>query len=203
MTWGVRQDGWGRAVQIELMSGAQELEARFGGRKVARATQCAPRLSAGGQRMTNLGIAEKLRITVTGRPGGRGLPQASGRPAREPRPGARARSATEDRRRVTTTLETMPVAATHWSTRSMAKASGLSSRRCRIWRRSRYSRIAARLSNCRPIPCSWRRCAISSACIHPPDRALVLCVDENHRSRRLTEPNRSCQCAGQAERRTQ
>ena len=36
---------------------------------------------------------------------------------------------------VTTTLETMPAAATHWSTRSMAKASGLSiSTVHRIWR---------------------------------------------------------------------
>ena len=45
----------------------------------------------------------------------------------EPRPGA-PRKIGDDKitELVTATLETMPTAATHWSTRSMAKAPGLS-----------------------------------------------------------------------------
>src|SRR5260370_40930885 len=56
--------------------------------------------------------------------------------ADEPRPGAPRRIGDEKIAEVvTTTLETMPAAATHWSTRSMAKASGLSvSTVHRIWR---------------------------------------------------------------------
>jgi hypothetical protein len=53
----------------------------------------------------------------------------------DPRPGAPRKTGDEKITEVVTaTLETMPTAATHWSTRSMAKASGLSvSSVHRIW----------------------------------------------------------------------
>ena len=53
----------------------------------------------------------------------------------EPRPGA-PRKITDDQveRAVTTTLETAPTNATHWSSRSLARATGLSQTAvCRIW----------------------------------------------------------------------
>src|SRR3954468_11505593 len=57
-------------------------------------------------------------------------------PADEPRPGAPRRITDADVERVVTrTLETTPRAATHWSTRGLAKAEGLSPTSIgRIWR---------------------------------------------------------------------
>ena len=83
---------------------------------------------------------------------------------------------------VTRTLETQPKNATHpGSTRGMAKASGvLDSRRCTAFGAdSPYSRIAPRLSSSRPTRSSSRKCAASLASdLDPPDKALVICVDE-------------------------
>ena len=54
----------------------------------------------------------------------------------EPRPGAPRRITDEQvERAVATTLEATPADATHWSTRSLARATGLSQTAvCRIWR---------------------------------------------------------------------
>src|SRR3712207_2098739 len=56
----------------------------------------------------------------------------------EPRPGA-PRKITDEQveRAITATLEAAPADATHWSTRSLARATGLSqTAACRIWRAS-------------------------------------------------------------------
>ena len=86
------------------------------------------------------------------------------------------------------TLESQPPAATHWSTRSMARHSGIrpSSIGRGIWHafglqphRQRDLQAVDRPAVCRqPAPAhrGARRCR---ALPNPPDRALVLCVDEN------------------------
>ena len=81
----------------------------------------------------------------------------------EPRPGTPRKLSDLDVERVLAlTLESTPADATHWSTRSMAKRTGLS--------RASIHRI-------------WRAFALAphrseTLYLAPPDRALVLCVDE-------------------------
>ena len=99
----------------------------------------------------------------------------------EPRPGTSRRLSDAAVEGVLArTLETQPQAATHWSTRSLAQASGLSqSSISRIWRafslqphRSgtfKLSRDPLFIDKVRDIVGLY---------LNPPDRALVLCVDE-------------------------
>ena len=99
----------------------------------------------------------------------------------EPRPGAPRTIGDEEVERVVVkTLESLPRDATHWSTRSMAKACGLSAATVsRIWRAfalkpHRYetfklSRDPQFIEKVRDIVGLY---------LHPPERAVVLCVDE-------------------------
>ena len=99
----------------------------------------------------------------------------------EPRPGA-PRKITDDRieRVVVDTLESKPRGATHWSTRDMAKHSGLShSTIGRIWRTfglQPHRSDAFQLSN-DPLFIDKVR-DIVGLYLDPPERAVVLCVDE-------------------------
>ncbi|MBI2772938.1 MAG: IS630 family transposase [Chloroflexi bacterium] len=81
---------------------------------------------------------------------------------------------------VTKTLEETPRDATHWSTRSMAKAAGLSHATVsRIWRAFGLQphRVEHfKLSNDPPFIEKVRD--IVGLYLHPPERALVLCADE-------------------------
>ena len=131
---------WKSAVRIELDEAERrELEARTRRRKISRADAMRAEivlLAADGT--TNLAIAAQLgvsRLTVATWRQRFAAKRLDGL-ADEPRPGAPRRIGDEKIAEVvTTTLETMPAAATHWSTRSMAKASGLSiSTVHRIWR---------------------------------------------------------------------
>jgi transposase len=85
----------------------------------------------------------------------------------EPRPGAPRRITDEQgERAVVTTLEaTPPNATTHWSTRGLAAATGLSqSAVVRIWRA--FALQPHRTEGFKPSrdpPSSWTRCATSSA----------------------------------------
>jgi transposase len=84
--------------------------------------------------------------------------------ADDPRPGA-VRTVTDDLVEVVIvkTLEEMPTDATHWSTRSMARETGMSqSAISRIWRPSVLSPTLSTRSSCRTIRCSSRRYATSS-----------------------------------------
>ena len=99
------------------------------------------------------------------------------------------------------TLEETPPDATHWSLRSMARASGHApSTIHRIGGPSACSRIARRPSSCRAIPSSWRRSA-TGLYLAPPDRALVLCVDEKSQIQALDRSQPLLLSPGQAERR--
>jgi transposase len=99
----------------------------------------------------------------------------------EPRPGAprKITDATVERV-IVDTLESKPKAATHWSTRDMAKHSGLShSTIGRIWRTfglQPHRSDAFQLSN-DPLFIEKVR-DIVGLYMNPPESAVVLCVDE-------------------------
>ena len=110
-----------------------------------------------------------------------------------PRPGRKPRLSTEKIKAVVeATLHSTPANATHWSTRSMAGAQGLSEASVRrIWRQhnlkphlietfklSRDQRFVEKLQD------------VVGLYLNPPDRALVLCVDEKSQIQALdrTQP---------------
>jgi transposase len=99
----------------------------------------------------------------------------------EPRPGAPRRVTDEQiERAVTTTLEATPADATHWSTRSLARATGLSQTAvCRIWRAFALKPHRAETFKLSADPLFVEKVRdIVGLYMNPPDRALVLCVDE-------------------------
>src|SRR3712207_5599701 len=100
----------------------------------------------------------------------------------EPRPRAPRRFTDEQvERAVTTTLEAPPADAKQWSTRSLARATGLSQTAvCRIWRAFALKpphRMEAFKLSTDPLFVEKAR-DIVGLYPSPPDRALVLCVDE-------------------------
>jgi len=110
-----------------------------------------------------------------------------------PRPGVARQITDEDVERVIAkTLEETPRDATHWSTRSMAEATGISKSSInRIWRAFSLQphRVDTfKLSN-DPLFVSKVR-DIVGLYMDPPDKALVLCVDEKSQMQALerTQP---------------
>jgi transposase len=106
---------------------------------------------------------------------------------------------------IVATLETMPADATHWSSRAMARASGISTSSVqRIWRAFGLQPHRAetfKLSN-DPLFIDKVR-DIVGLYMSPPDHALVLCVDEKSQIQALdrTQPLLPLR-PGQVERRT-
>jgi transposase len=99
----------------------------------------------------------------------------------EPRPGRhRTVSDADVERVITTTLETTPKDATHWSTGSLAMQLGLSqSAVSRIWRAfglQPHRQDSWKLSK-DPLFIDKVR-DVAGLYLHPPERAVVLCVDE-------------------------
>jgi transposase len=124
----------------------------------------------------------------------------------EPRPGApRQVGDAQVERVVRLTLESIPADATHWSTRAMAKRSGLSQTMVSlIWRAFALQphRVEGFKLSKDPLFIEKVR-DIVGLYLNPPDRALVLCVDEKAQIQALDRsqpllPMRP----GQAERRT-
>ncbi|MGH7462986.1 MAG: IS630 family transposase, partial [Longimicrobiales bacterium] len=99
----------------------------------------------------------------------------------EPRPGAPRRASDAEVERVLRlTLETQPRDATHWSTRAMARRCGLSqSAVSRIWRAFalRPHRVHTFKLSKDPLFIEKVR-DIVGLYLNPPEKALVLCVDE-------------------------
>ena len=124
----------------------------------------------------------------------------------EPRPGTPRKISDEDVERVVTlTLETTPADATHWSTRSMARRSGLSrstiSRLSRAFSLQPHRTEAFKLST-DPLFIEKVR-DIVGLYLNPPDRALVMCVNENAQIQALDRTRTLLPMRpGQAERRT-
>ena len=198
------------AVRIELTDAERaELEGRARRRKTARGDALRAEivlLAAAGT--SNVGIAERLgitRVTVTTWRNRFAQQRLDGL-LDEPRPGAPRKIGDEKIAEVvTTTLETMPAAATHWSTRSMARASGLSvSTVHRIWRAFSLQPHRSETFKLSTDPLFVEKVRdIVGLYLDPPDRALVLCVDEKSQIQALdrTQPLLPLR-PGQAERRT-
>ena len=124
----------------------------------------------------------------------------------EPRPGAPRRISDEQVEKVIVrTLEQVPTGATHWSTRSMAQASGLSqSAISRIWRAFALQPHRSETFKLSRDPLFIEKVRdIVGLYMNPPDRALVLCVDEKSQIQALnrTQPWLPMR-PGQMERRT-
>lgn len=156
----------------------------------------------------NVEIAERLSLTVqtVGKWRKRFLVKRLDGLLDEPRPGAPRRVSDADVERVLArTLESRPRDATHWSTRSMAKDCGLSqSAVSRIWRAfalQPHRSETFKISN-DPLFIDKVR-DIVGLYLSPPDKAVVLCVDEKSQIQALdrTQPLLPMR-PGQAERRT-
>ena len=124
----------------------------------------------------------------------------------EPRPGGpRSITDTDVERVVTLTLETTPADATHWSTRSMAARTGLSqSAISRIWRAFALQPHRTETFKLSSDPLFIEKVRdIVGLYLNPPQRALVLCVDEKSQIQALdrTAPLLPMR-PGQIERRT-
>ena len=99
----------------------------------------------------------------------------------EPRPGKPRTISDQDVERViVTTLEETPVDATHWSTRSLAQATGMSqSAVSRIWRAFGLKPHLTESFKLSPDPLFIDKVRdIVGLYLNPPEAAVVLCVDE-------------------------
>ena len=124
----------------------------------------------------------------------------------EPRPGAPRRITDEDVEAVVVrTLETKPVDATHWSTRDMAKQVGMSpSSVGRIWSAFGLKPWLTDTFKLSEDPLFIDKVRdIVGLYLDPPERAVVLCVDEKTGIQALdrTQPSLPMR-PGQVERRT-
>jgi len=111
----------------------------------------------------------------------------------DPRPGApRTVTDADVERVVTRTLETKPKAATHWSTRGMAEATGMSqSAVSRIWRAFGLKPHRAETFKLSTDPYFVEKVRdVVGLYMAPPDRAVVLSVDEKSQVQALdrTQP---------------
>ena len=116
-----------------------------------------------------------------------GLEKDAPRPGRIPQISARKVAAI-----VNATLHTTPPNATHWSTRTMAEAQGVSEATVRrIWRGHRLKpHLAETFKLSRDKQFVEKLCDVVGLYLNPPDRALVLCVDEKSQIQALerTQP---------------
>lgn len=111
----------------------------------------------------------------------------------DPRPGApRTVTDAEVERVITKTLETKPAAATHWSTRGMAQATGLSqSAISRIWRAFGLKPHRADTFKLSTDPFFVEKVRdVVGLYLAPPEKAIVLSVDEKSQVQALdrTQP---------------
>jgi transposase len=158
--------------------------------------------------LSNTAVAGRLPATIqtVGKWRSRFLAQRLDGLLDEPRPGApRKLSDAAVERVLTLTLEKRPSDATHWSTRSMARRCALSqSAVSRIWRAFALQPHRAETFQLSKDPLFIEKVRdIVGLYLAPPDKALVLCVDEKTQIQALDRsqpllPMRP----GQAERRT-
>ncbi len=158
--------------------------------------------------MDNKQVAAKLSVTVqtVGKWRRRFLERRVDGLTDQERPGAPRKITDKDVEEVISkTLETKPKSATHWSTRGMAEATGMSqSSISRIWRAfglKPHRTETFKLSN-DPFFIEKVRDVVGLY-MNPPDRAIVLCIDEKSQIQALdrTQPLLPMQ-PGQTERRT-
>jgi len=132
---------------------------------------------------TNLAVAAELGVSpsTVGRWRGRFVDRRLKGLFDEDRPGA-PRTITDDKveRLIVKTLEEKPADATHWSTRSMAKATGMSQTSISlIWRAFGLQPHRAESFKLSTDPLFIEKVRdIVALYLDPPERAVVLCVDE-------------------------
>ena len=124
----------------------------------------------------------------------------------EPRPGAPCKvTDAQVEQIVVRTLETTPRGQTHWSTRGLARATGLSRMTIsRVWRAFGLQPHRTETFKLSPDPLLIEKVRdIVGLYMNPPDHALVFCVDEKSQIQALdrTQPLLPMR-PGQAERRT-
>ena len=145
--------------------------------------------------LDNQTVAKKLRVSpqMVGRWRARFVTRRVDGLLDEPRPGA-PRTITDDTVEavIVRTLETTPDGATHWSTRTLAKATGLSHGTiARIWRACGLQPHRTKTFTLSPDPLLVEKVRdVVGLYLHPPDHALVLCVDEKSQIQALdrTQP---------------
>lgn len=198
------------AVQITLTDAErEELERWQRRRKTAHALARRARivlLAADG--MTNVAIAERVgvRRAAVGMWRKRFAEGRTDALLDEPRPGApRSIGDAEVEEVIRRTLETKPRDATHWSSRAMAKETGLSqSSVSRIWRAFGLQPHRQETFKLSADPLFIEKLRdIVGLYLAPPERAVVLCVDEKSQIQALdrTQPLLPMR-PGQVERRT-
>jgi hypothetical protein len=108
----------------------------------------------------------------------------------EPRPGRpRTIADAEVERVITTTLETTPKDATHWSTRSLADDVGLSQTAVsRIWRAFGLQPHRQDTGKLSKDPLFIDKVRDVVGLLDSPERAVVLCVDEKSQIQALDRP---------------
>jgi transposase len=93
---------------------------------------------------------------------------------------------------VEATLHTTPANATHWSTRSMAKAQGISEATVRrIWKQHNLKpHLVETFKLSRDKHFIEKLCDVVGLYVNPPDKAIVFCVDEKSQIQALdrTQP---------------
>jgi transposase len=93
---------------------------------------------------------------------------------------------------VEATLHTTPANATHWSTRSMAKAQGVSEATVRrIWKQHNLKpHLVETFKLSRDKHFIEKLCDVVGLYVNPPDKAIVFCVDEKSQIQALdrTQP---------------
>ena len=144
---------------------------------------------------SNTEIAEAMGITLptVGKWRQRFLEDRLDGLADEPRPGTpRSLTDTQIEAAITKTLETKPANATHWSTRSLAKTLGLSQTAVsRIWRAFGLQPQRADTFKLSADPFFIEKVRdVVGLYLNPPERAIVLCVDEKSQVQALdrTQP---------------
>ena len=137
--------------------------------------------AADGEPSTDIATREGCTGSTVGKWRGRFARQGLDGLHDEPRPGKpRSIGDEEIERVIVKTLEESPPDATHWSTRSMATASGMSqSAISRIWRAFGLKPHRTEAFKLSPDPQFIDKVRdIVGLYLNPPDAAVVLCVDE-------------------------
>src|SRR6266849_3729791 len=177
---------WTSARRLLLASGDREIvEGLVRGRNTAQKVALRARIILGAaQGISNNRLAQQLGVTRPtillwrqryAQAGVVGLLRDASRPGRRKRIGARQVEAI-----VNATLHTTPRDATHWSSRTLAHAQGVSEATVRrIWRAhglQPHRTETFKLSRDPDFVHKLRD--VVGLYLHPPDKALVLCVDE-------------------------
>ena len=175
----------GARVEITLTDEERETLERWARRPTtAQALAMRSRIvlaAAEGQNSTDIAAAVGCNASTVGRWRGRFAERGLDGLHDEPRPGKPRTISDDDVERVIVkTLEEKPANATHWSTRSMASATGMSqSAVSRIWRAFGLKPHKVEDFKLSPDPQFIDKVRdIVGLYLNPPEAAVVMCVDE-------------------------